>query len=65
MGLLLVSSNLPEQWQDNNPYKTHVVNNGFDGTGEHCGDRDQNYPFDKDYNLKRTKNFVMDSSKKS
>ena len=47
------------------PFKTHVVNNGFDGTGEHCGDRNQNYPFDKDYNLNRTKNFAMDSSKKS
>lgn len=45
------------------PQKTHVVNNGFDGTGLHCGNRKDNYPFDKNYNKKRTVKFQRKTSK--
>lgn len=45
------------------PLKTHVVNGGFDGTGEHCGNREEDYPFDKTYNTKQTTKFSRNTSK--
>tara|TARA_B100000029_G_scaffold511131_1_gene604288 strand:- start:349 stop:1308 length:960 start_codon:yes stop_codon:yes gene_type:complete len=39
------------------PYKTHVFNDGFDGTGLHCGRKVENYPYDKTSNNKKTSSF--------
>lgn len=47
------------------PYKTHVINDGFDGTGEHCGKKIDNYPYDKEFNLNKTKKFQDNTSRSS
>ena len=40
------------------PYKTHVFNDGFDGSGIHCGRKEENeYPYDKTCNNNKTSSY--------
>ena len=41
------------------PYKTHVFNDGFDGSGLHCGRKVENYPYDKTSNNKKTSSYPL------